>query len=90
MKKISITKVKRGKQILLLANDLFAMLGRRDDFREWLANRIDAWQMESSVDFFIFLSEEAVEEVLKHESIKEKDVLALKSSYREMCKRQMA
>jgi phage anti-repressor protein len=64
----TLTIIKDDEKNLILANDLFAAMKRKDEFRSWLADRITSLDMEEGYDYFIYLDTKCVREMLKYES----------------------
>jgi hypothetical protein len=74
----TITTIRDENRLLVSAADLFASMQRkeasgeeRDDFRNWLCDRIMSFEMEEGYDFFIYLNSESVREMLKYETAPE-------------------
>jgi hypothetical protein len=76
------TKTPEGKQ-LILANDFFDLLKTKENFLEWLYRQITTRDMEFNYDFYIFLDADAVKELARYESFKDK-------TKREMIEKQLA
>jgi phage anti-repressor protein len=64
----TLTIIKDEEKLLVSANDLFAAMKRKDEYRSWLADRITSFDMEEGHDFFIYMNIECVREMLKYES----------------------
>ncbi|OAV72565.1 hypothetical protein Barb6_01008 [Bacteroidales bacterium Barb6] len=65
---MTLLKDKRTLDDLVPAYNLFSLLGIKNSYLNWLESRIRTCQMEEGTDYFIYLSPEAVTEIVKHSS----------------------
>jgi phage anti-repressor protein len=68
----ALTQTNSNKQFIP-AGEFFALVRTSQDFTEWLCRRIYDFEMELNHDFYIFLSSEAVRELSKMETFRDRN-----------------
>jgi phage anti-repressor protein len=66
----TVREINTGKQ-MILANDFFKLLKTKEDFMDWMYQRITKYEMELNNDFFLFLPLDAVKELSRYETFQD-------------------
>jgi phage anti-repressor protein len=70
-----MTTIKNENSVLISAIEMYALIKQkdvqteRDNYRAWLADRIQSFEMEEGFDFFIYIRMESAREMIKYESV---------------------